>query len=256
MTIRNSLAAVIVLVVGVTLPAEAAARGRGQARSGRNHGAAARPVVVVRPTVITGRAMVTRPTVVARTRFGGTIIGGTIGRTVIGRPIAPRRGVQRVIIAPYRSYHRPYYTFRPRTRFSFGVVIGYPVAYPYYAYAKPYPAYSSYSAYPTYPTYPPAAAYPSAPPYPGYPQGSVRTYPAPPEVGGISLEFSPADAAIYVDGQYVGMVSSFGPSSAPLSLAPGRHHVELQAPNYIPLAFDVDVVAGEVIPYQGSLRPY
>ena len=53
--------------------------------------------------------------------------------------------------------------------------------------------------------------------------------PGPQAIGGMSFEFSPATAAIYVDGQYVGQVSNFTPSSAPLSLAPGRHiHLHVQ----------------------------
>ena len=225
----------------------------------------------------------------AESRGGGRaeVRGG--GRAVV-RPIvvAPRQVVRPIIVAPYRPFYRPYYAFRPRTSFSLGVWIGYPVAYPFYAYRYPvYPAYRTYRTYPAYPpsAYPPAypaypPSYPSATPYPTYPQGSpYPTYPqgspypgdpqgsypgypqgsvnvAPQDIGGMSFEFSPAAAQIYVDGQYVGPVSNFTPSSAPLSLAPGRHHVELQMQNYVPLAFDVDIVAGEVIPYRGSLRPY
>jgi len=40
-----------------------------------------------------------------------------------------------------------------------------------------------------------------------------------------------------------------------LTLTPGRHHIELQAPDREPLAFDVGIVAGEVIPYQGAMQP-
>ena len=206
------------------------------------------------------------------------------------------------VVAPYRPFYRPYYSFRPRTSFSLGVWVGYPVAYPSYAYPYPayrpyayrYPAYPVYRTYPAYPMYPPSAyppayppgayppSYPSATPYPtypqgspyptypqgsqypgnpqgsypGYPQGSANAAPGPQATGGMSFEFSPANAAIYVDGQYVGPVSNFTPSSAPMSLAPGRHNVQLQAPNYVSLTFDVDIVGGEVIPYRGSLRPY
>ena len=41
----------------------------------------------------------------------------------------------------------------------------------------------------------------------------------------------------------------------PLTLAAGRHSIELQAPGYEPVAFDVDVAPGQVIPYQGALPP-
>jgi hypothetical protein len=34
----------------------------------------------------------------------------------------------------------------------------------------------------------------------------------------------------------------------------GRHHVELREPGYEVSSFDVDIVAGQVIPYQGQLE--
>jgi hypothetical protein len=265
MTIRNGFAvATILLVVGAAQPEMAAAQrnrdGQAQSRGG-------------------GR-------VEAR---GG---GRAVARPII---VAPRRVVRPIVVAPYRPFYRPYYSFRPRISFSLGVWAGYPVPYPSYAYAYPayrhpwyrsyaypYPAYPVYQAYPAYPpsayppayppgaypqSYPPATPYPTYPQgsqypgnqqgsYPEYPQGSAYAAPGPQAIGGMSFEFSPANAAIYVDGQYVGPVGNFAPSSAPLSLAPGRHNVQLQAPNYVSLTFDVDIVAGEVIPYRGSLRPY
>jgi hypothetical protein len=168
--------------------------------------------------------------------------------------VAPRVVRPYVYSRPY-SYSRPYYTFRPRARLGFGLWIGYPVAYPY-AYPVPVPYPQPYPVYtPAYPAAP--YGYPAAPAYPpayAQPDGAVTAAPAT-NVGGLSFEFSPADAAIYVDGQYVGTVSQFTSTSQPLSLNPGRHHVEIQAPGYVPLAFDADIVAGQVVPYQGSLRP-
>jgi hypothetical protein len=116
--------------------------------------------------------------------------------------------------------------------------------------------------YPQYPGYP--QQYPvQAPQYPQqYPTQYPQQYPAqaptgtiaPSAVGGVSFDFSPSDAAVYVDGQYAGQARDYTANSQPLSLAPGRHHVEIQAPGYVPMAFDVDIVAGQVIPYQGTLR--
>jgi hypothetical protein len=40
-----------------------------------------------------------------------------------------------------------------------------------------------------------------------------------------------------------------------LSLAAGSRRIELQAPGYLPVAFQVKVVMGQVIPYQASLKP-
>jgi hypothetical protein len=74
--------------------------------------------------------------------------------------------------------------------------------------------------------------------------------------GGVSLEISPADATVEVDGSYAGVVGDFSDPSRPLSLAAGRHHVQLQAPGYAPMGLDVDVVAGQVIPYRGDLQRF
>ena len=45
------------------------------------------------------------------------------------------------------------------------------------------------------------------------------------------------------------------PTTQPLGLAAGRHHIELRASGYRTMAFDVDIVAGQVIPYRGALQP-
>jgi hypothetical protein len=164
---------------------------------------------------------------------------------------------------------------------------GYGYYDPYYAYGYPYPA-AAYPQYPAYPpgAYPPPAAYPPAPyppsstypqspyppsatypqspyppsatypqsPYPPsqYPQGSVTAQPNQ-GTGGMSFEITPGDAQVYVDGQYVGTVNEFTPASQPLGLTPGRHHVQISAPGYRPMEFDVNILAGEVLPYQGGL---
>jgi hypothetical protein len=72
--------------------------------------------------------------------------------------------------------------------------------------------------------------------------------------GGLSFEITPSHAQVYVDGTYVGLASNFGPQSLPLTLKAGTHHVELRAARYQTLAFDADVVAGQVMPYQGTLQ--
>jgi hypothetical protein len=70
----------------------------------------------------------------------------------------------------------------------------------------------------------------------------------------VSFEITPATAEVFVDGQYVGTVGQFTPTSQPLGLVAGRHHVEIRAQGYRTMGFDVDIIAGQVIPYQGALE--
>jgi len=203
------------------------ARGARVARSGATVGRAVpRRADVTRPVVIAPR-IVTAPSRVV------------VGRIAPVRVVAPRA----IAVAPFR-FVRPYYAFRPRLNLVFGLWVGYPVAYPYYAYAYPYPAYGYPAPYPygyAAPAYPPA--------------GPVTVQPGAPSGAGVSFEITPVDADVYLDGLYVGPVSNFGPLSQPLSVAPGRHHIEIRRPGYQTLSFDTDIAAGQVIPFQGAMQP-
>lgn len=129
-----------------------------------------------------------------------------------------------------RSYYRPY-VYRPRLSIGFGIFAGYPAPYAY-RYSHPIRVYG-YRA-------------PLAPVFIG---------PAP-IYGGVALEMSPYDAEVFVDGTYAGRVEDFDGSTEPLTLVPGTHRIEVQAPGFVPLTFDVAVQAGQVIPYRGDLQPY
>ena len=123
---------------------------------------------------------------------------------------------QRVV--PYRVYTpRPY-----GLGFSLGIFFGRPLPYQY---SYPVPVYG-------YPTVAPGIAY-----------------------GGISFGISPGDADVYIDGEYFGVAHDFNGADQPLTLAAGRHRVELQSPGYEPMVFDVDVVPGQVTPYTGGMQP-
>ena len=193
--------------------------------------------------------------------------GGVIGRGA-PRAFSPR------VIGPrgfggggvYR-FSRPYYAFRPRLSLGFGLWVGFPVAYPYYdgydpdyypygysypyGYATRYPPYGYSNAYPPYPP----TSYPQS--YPAYPpSGSVGVQPGQPQgnIGGVSFDITPSNAEIVVDGESMGIVADFSPTAQPLGLEPGRHHIEVRASGYRTMEFDVDIVARQVIPYQGSLQ--
>ncbi|MCX6545229.1 MAG: hypothetical protein NTV05_12575 [Acidobacteria bacterium] len=72
--------------------------------------------------------------------------------------------------------------------------------------------------------------------------------------GGMSFLIDPDDAAVYVDGQFIGIARDF--DGQPVPLAAGMHEIELQAEGCEPVAFDITVRPGQVIPYRGSLMAY
>jgi hypothetical protein len=139
-------------------------------------------------------------------------------------------------VRPYYSYYPHYvrpYPFRPYTTLQFGIVLGYPVPYSYYAYPYPVPVYGY-----------------------GAPSGPVVVGPSSAQYGGVALEISPPDATVYVDGNYAGLVHDFDGREHTLTLAAGRHHIEISAPGFQTMVLDPDVYPGQVVPYQGSLMPY
>ncbi len=71
--------------------------------------------------------------------------------------------------------------------------------------------------------------------------------------GGVSFDLQPSDAAVFVDGIFIGSAYDFGPTQPPLTLRTGLHHVELRADGCQPIAFDLTVLPGQVIPYQGTM---
>jgi hypothetical protein len=73
-------------------------------------------------------------------------------------------------------------------------------------------------------------------------------------VGRVTLEITPGTAEVYADGDLVGVVNEFSPSTPGLTLPPGRHHIEVRAPGYATMVLETDVQAGQVVPYRGSLR--
>jgi len=157
-----------------------------------------------------------------------------------GRYYGPRYAGPSFRYSP-RAFYRPYYVFRPRLSIGFGIWAGYPITYydPFY-----YPYDYSYSS-----------PYYSTAPVPIPPSGSVAVQPNQGSMGGVSFEISPSTAEIWVDGNFYGTVDQFTPSSQPLGLPAGHHHIELREPGYQVSSFDVDVVAGQVIPFQGQLEP-
>ena len=193
-------------------------------------------------------------------------------RTGIPAPTTTTRittGTGTTTTRPFISITRTY-SFRPRFSIGFGLWAGYPVPYAYsyydpFYYGAPYYAYPS----PGYPSTPyPQSPYPPDPQSP-YPQDQQSPYPqtvpdpnsigvqpgqAQANTGGLSFDITPSDAEVTIDGNFVGTVGQFTASSQPLGLSAGRHQVDVSAPGYRSIDFDVNIVAGQVIPYQGSME--
>ena len=152
----------------------------------------------------------------------------------------PRGGQQNRSYAYSRPYvqrrpvfTRPYYSFRPQFSIGFGINLGRPVAYPFRSFNPvgfynyrigPVPAYRNY--------------------------GNDWYYG---RVGGVSFDISPRDAAVFIDGDFVGYADDFGPGQMPLTLSAGFHRVELEARSRRTVSFNLTVVAGQVLPYRGDL---
>jgi hypothetical protein len=79
--------------------------------------------------------------------------------------------------------------------------------------------------------------------YGGQPMGSIR------------LKVKPSNASVYVDGYYAGTVDSFDNSFQKLSVALGSHRIEISAPGYQPLVFEINVEDFDTIVYEGRLEP-
>jgi hypothetical protein len=73
-------------------------------------------------------------------------------------------------------------------------------------------------------------------------------------VGGVQLDVEPRRALVYVDGWYVGIVEDFSGYYRHLETGAGWHIIEIVAPDYEPLIFDVAVSPGRTTTYRSSLN--
>jgi hypothetical protein len=193
-------------------------------------------------------AIVTAPSYVTaqgRGRSAGPVVGRAVPRTVPG-------GVLRPPVVAVVPYYRPYYyaPFRPGVNLGLHFGYGYPGfygAYPWYGYSGyGYPAYG-YPGY-GYPAYGyPGYGYPGY----GYPAYGVAARPS----GSVRLEIPQKDAEVYADGYFAGNVDNFDGRFHQLNLEPGPHRIEVRAPGFEPIAFDVNVEPGRSITYRATMRP-
>ena len=113
---------------------------------------------------------------------------------------------------------------------AYGGFYGTGYGYPYYGgFYGPYDPW-----YGWYPTYAPASyTY-------GY-EGSLR------------LKVKPRNAEVFVDGYYVGIVDDFDGIFQRLHLDAGPHRIEIRAPGYETLSFDVRIDPDHTTTYRGEL---
>ena len=162
-------------------------------------------------------------------RSGGGITTDR-GRTVVG----PNRS--RTVIVRPPSIYGYYY---PR---SF-----YPYAYTPYGYGAFGLGYFYYNPYRFYPGYAPGFSSYS------YYDGYLRPFSSF-DIGELRLDVSPRHAQVYVDGYYSGVVNDYDGVFQGLKLESGAYRIEITAPGYETLSFDVRITPGQKIRYEGNLR--
>jgi PEGA domain len=182
---------------------------------------------LVAPAILVALALGAAPASAQRRGAGGHVsgTGGHASGTSIahGGP-APRRMT-------------PYYAFRRRVSVGPGLWVGYPIAYPGWAYPAPYPG-----------------GYP----YPELPQGPApvdQDSSAGPAGGQLELTLEPGAAQVYIDGYYVGTVSDFNRPGG-LAVEAGPHHVEIRAPGYQASSFEVRLLPDQPVTYREDLQPF
>jgi len=139
-----------------------------------------------------------------------------------------------------RVYYNNYYYY-PRASYPYGYG-SYGLGYFYY---DPYSWYDNNYYDPYYPTYS----------YPSY-AGGVYQYRYGYPTGELRLQVRPRYAEVYVDGYYAGRVDDFDGFLQALRIEEGPHTIEIVAPGYETLTFNVRIQPGRKIDYRGDLRPY
>jgi hypothetical protein len=74
------------------------------------------------------------------------------------------------------------------------------------------------------------------------------------DIGELRLQVTPRQAEVFVDGYYAGVVDDYDGAFQALRLESGGYHIEIVAPGYDPLAFDVRISPGQKTTYRGDLQ--
>jgi hypothetical protein len=172
--------------------------------------------------------------------------GYRAGRPAPGRNAGPDRGRPSGRIGPgsrvsrtarYSPSIRRFRSIRPRVSVGVYVGSGYRISPYRYGYGYRY-----------------RDSYPYGYPSPYY-ASPIYGVPVPVATGGVRLDVTPRHAAVYVDGYYAGVIDDFDGALQRLRVDPGPHRIEIEAPGYQGLAFDVNVQPGQTVRYRGDLLP-
>ena len=90
--------------------------------------------------------------------------------------------------------------------------------------------------------------------YAGYPTDAPGPLDTAGPTGGLRLKVEPTDADVYVDGYFAGIVDDFNGHFQQLKLTAGPHRVEVRAPGYQPLVFDVSIQPRHTTEYRRALQ--
>ncbi|PYQ80695.1 MAG: hypothetical protein DMG03_21945 [Acidobacteria bacterium] len=90
--------------------------------------------------------------------------------------------------------------------------------------------------------------------YGSYPSYGQTTYTSGNDEGSLRLKIRPREAEVYVDGYYVGIVDDFDGIFQRLHVETGSHRIEVRAPGYEPLTFEVRITSDHTTTYQGELK--
>jgi hypothetical protein len=170
------------------------------------------------------RAAPMRPPAPTRPPNDPRVVSRNRGRTVVVRPPA-------VYGYPYARYS-PYSPYSPNATYR----RYYPYGYNSFGHGFLY-----YDPYRWHPGASSAYAY-------GY-QRPFSTF----DIGELRLDVSPRHAQVFVDGYFAGTVDDFDGAFQAIKLAPGGYRIDLVAPGYETLTFDVRITPGQKIRYQGNL---
>jgi len=191
----------------------------------------------------------------SRPRDGRNPVGTAVERT---SPLLDRNGRRGYYYDPYNSfYYDPYYTGRYSywSPFGYGYGLGYFSYDPFLFSGFGYPGYYGGGlGDPYFGGYGGGYGYGGGGGYGGAGGYSSRYGQAYREVGSLRLKVRPANAQVYIDGYFVGVVDSYDGAFQRLSVEAGAHKVELRAEGFEPVQFDVMITPGETITYKGELK--